>query len=151
MRSLQRESLHWIEWEVIFPLFHRMLTPGGYLAIVARGTEPNPWDDDLRALIEHSSTNREYVPYDLTEELEQRHLFQPYGVLHTRLVPYMQLGKEYLQSLPLPYGLSRDRMGEEAANAFNEEVRKVISPFLQDRLLHLSVVSTVVWGLPQEL
>ncbi len=48
-------------------------------------------------------------------------------------------------------GLSRERMGEEAVKSFDEEVWEVISPFLQDGQLHLSVVSTVVWGLPQEV
>ncbi len=40
-------------------------------------------------------------------------------------------------------------MGKEAATAFDEEVRKIISPFLQDGQLLLSAISTVVWGLPQ--
>jgi len=145
------ESLHWMEWKVVFPLFHRILTPGGYLAIVARGTEPNPWDADLRALDERFSTNQEYVPYDLTEELEQRHLFQSQGVLHTRPVPYVQSGEAYVQSLHSRNGFSRERMGEQAADAFGEEVRKAIAPFLHEGQLHLSVVSTVVWGLPREL
>jgi len=40
-------------------------------------------------------------------------------------------------------------MGEEAANAFDDEVRKVISPFLQRGLLTLSTFNTLVWGTPQ--
>lgn len=144
------ESLHWMEWDIVLPLFHHILTPHGYLALVARGTEHNPWDDDLQALIQHFSTNHKYVPYDLTEELEQRQLFQSHGVLHTHPVPYVQSGEEYLQSLHSMNGLSRDRMGEESAKAFDKEVKKVLSPFQQDGRLHLSVVSTVVWGQPQE-
>lgn len=145
------ESLHWMEWDIVLPLFQRMLTPHGYLVLVARGTEYNPWDDDLQALNERFSTNQEYVPYDLTEELEQRHLFQPHGVLHTQPVPYVQSGEEYLQSLHSRNGFPRERMGEESAKIFDEEVWKVVSPFLQDGQLHLSVVSTVVWGVPREL
>jgi ubiquinone/menaquinone biosynthesis C-methylase UbiE len=145
------ESLHWMEWDIVIPLFHRVLTPHGYLVLVARGTENNPWDDDLQGLIQHFSTNQEYVPYDLTEELEQRHLFQQHGILHTQPVPYVQTGEEYLQSIHSMNGFSRERMGEEAARAFDAEVRNLISPFLQDGRLLLSVVSTVVWGLPQDL
>jgi ubiquinone/menaquinone biosynthesis C-methylase UbiE len=145
------ESLHWMAWEMVFPRFQRILAPHGYLALVGRGTEHNPWDDDLQALIQRFSTNQEYVPYNLTEELEQRHLFEPHGVLHTQPVLYVQPGEEYLQSLHSMNGLSRERMGEEAAKSFDEEVWKVISPFLQNGQLHLSVVSTVVWGLPQEV
>jgi hypothetical protein len=42
-------------------------------------------------------------------------------------------------------------MGKEAANALDEEVRKVLAPFLQEGSLSLSVVSYVVWGTPQEI
>ena len=144
------ESLYWMAWEVVFPRFHRLLTPGGYLAIVARGTEPQPWDADVRALSERYSTTQEEVPYDLTEELEQHHLFQSQGVLHTRPVPFVQSAEAYVQALHSRNGFSRERMGEQAARAFGEEVRKAIAPFLQKGRLHLSVVSTVVWGLPQK-
>src|SRR5579863_1232455 len=28
------ESLHWMDWNIVLPRFHRLLTPGGYLAII---------------------------------------------------------------------------------------------------------------------
>jgi hypothetical protein len=40
-------------------------------------------------------------------------------------------------------------MGEQAANAFDDTVRKVIAPFLRGELLTLSVFCSVVWGTPQ--
>ncbi len=40
---------------------------------------------------------------------------------------------------------------EEAALAFDEEVRSTISPFLQYGQLLLFAVNTVVWGKPQKL
>ncbi len=143
------ESLHWMEWDVIFPLFQRVLTPQGHLAIVERGTEPNPWSDALGKLIQRFSTNQEYRPYNLIEELEQRYLFQQRGAIRTHPIPFVQSGEEYLQSFHSRNGLSRERMGEEAANAFDDEFRKVISPFLQDGLLTLSTFNTLVWGTPQ--
>lgn len=145
------ESLHWMEWDVVLPLFRRILTPHGFLAMVGRGTEKNPWDEELLKLIQHFSTNREYVPYDLTEELQKRHLFELRGIFHTHPFPYIQSGEDYLRSLHSMNGLSRERMEEEAAKSFDEAVRNALAPFLQEGQLHLSVACTVVWGLPLEL
>ncbi|MGZ6277901.1 MAG: class I SAM-dependent methyltransferase [Ktedonobacteraceae bacterium] len=114
------ESLHWMEWDIVLPLFHRLLTPHGYLALITRETEHNPWDNRLQELINHYSTNQEYLPYDLVEELEQRHLFQPHGFLVTQPIPMKQSGEDYLQSFHSRNGFSRERMGEEAATVFDE-------------------------------
>jgi hypothetical protein len=48
-------------------------------------------------------------------------------------------------------GFSRERMGEQAANAFDEAVRKVIAPFLRGGSLTLSIFCSIVWGTPQEV
>jgi ubiquinone/menaquinone biosynthesis C-methylase UbiE len=144
------ESLHWMEWDIVLPIFHRILAPHGYLAIVGRSTERNPWDNDLQALINQFSTNREYHPFDLIEELEKRHLFQAHGITRTPPVPFTQAGEEYIQSIHSRNGFSRERMGEEAARAFDDEIRKMLTPFLQNGLLKLSISSYVVWGMPQD-
>jgi ubiquinone/menaquinone biosynthesis C-methylase UbiE len=143
------ESLHWMEWDVVMSLFQRVLTPRGYLAIVGRSTAPNPWNEALSRLIQQFTTNREYSPYNTVEELEQRHLFQKFGTFYTQPTPFVQSGEEYLQSFHSRNGFSRERMGEEAANAFDNEVRKVLSPFLQNGLLTLSIFDTLIWGTPQ--
>lgn len=144
------ESLHWMEWEVVFPLFCQILTPHGHLTIVERRTD-SPWDDDLRTLIPRFSTNKEYRPYDLIDELEQRHLFQRRGTLKTYPVQFIQSGEEYIQSIHSRNGFSRERMSEEEAGSFDLAVRKMIAPFLQEGLLTLSVDCEIVWGNPQEL
>ncbi len=143
------ESLHWMEWEIVLPLFHHMLTPRGYLAIAERGTERNPWNDDLLALIGRFSTNQEYRPYNLIEELERRHLFQQRGAIHTQLISFSQSGEDYLRSIHSRNGFSRERMGDAAANAFDDEVRKIIAPFLQNERLHLRITCSIEWGSPQ--
>lgn len=140
------ESLHWMEWEIVFPLFQRLLTPRGYLVLVERGNEPELWDSALNQLIQHYSTNREYRPYNLIKELEQRSLFQQHGFIRTQPAPFTQSGEEYLQSIHSRNGFSRERMGEQAANTFDEAARKVISPFLQNGLLTLSTFDTLTWG-----
>jgi hypothetical protein len=138
-----------MQWEIVFPLFHRILTPHGSLAIVGRGAEHSLWDDELRSVIARFSTNREFRAYDLIEELEMRRLFQKHGSILTHPVSFVQSAEAYIQSIHSRNGFSRERMGEKAANAFDEEVRKVISPFLEDGMLTLSTFDTLVWGIPQ--
>lgn len=141
-------SLHWMEWDVVMPLFQRVLTPHGYLALAENGIGPLPWNADLLALIRRFSTNQEFQPFDLVEELEQRHLFEQHGEIRTRSVPFVQSGEDYIRSIHSMNGFSRERMGDEAANTFDDEVRKIIAPFLQDGQLTFSASSTVIWGKP---
>ncbi|MGO8951489.1 MAG: class I SAM-dependent methyltransferase [Ktedonobacterales bacterium] len=140
------ESLHWMEWEVVMPIFHRSLSPRGYLAMVGRGTEPSPWDSALQILIGQYSTNRDYRPYDLVDELERRHLFHRQGTILTQPVPFVQSGEDYICSIHSRNGFSRQRMGKEAAQTFDAEVRKLLAPFLREGQLALSVFSRIVWG-----
>jgi ubiquinone/menaquinone biosynthesis C-methylase UbiE len=144
------ESLHWMEWDIVLPLFQRLLTPQGYLALVERGNTPNPWGAELQALIQRLSTNREFRPYNIIEELEKRQLFQKQGSTYTLPVSFVQTGEEYIQSIHSRNGFSRERMGEEAAIIFDEEVRKLLAPYLQDGLLTLSVIGEITWGKPQK-
>jgi len=145
------ESLHWMEWDIVLPLFQRLLTPQGYLAIVGRGNTPNPLGVELQALIQRFSTNREYHSYNLVEELEKRQLFQKHGSAHTLPVSFVQTGEEYIRSIHSRNGFSRARMGEEAATTFDEEVKKLLAPYLQGGLLTLSIVGEVTWGKPQKV
>src|SRR6266700_870294 len=142
------ESLHWMEWDIVMPLFQRILTPHGYLALVGRGTERNPWNDDLLTLIRRFSTNQEFLPYDILDELEQRHFFEQRGEIRTQPVPVVQSGENYIRAFHSMNGFSRERMSEEAASAFDNEVRKLLAPFLQNGQLTLSVFNLVTWGKP---
>ncbi|MBO0780452.1 MAG: methyltransferase domain-containing protein [Ktedonobacteraceae bacterium] len=145
------ESLHWMSWEVVLPLFHDILTPHGYLAIAERGTENNPWRNSEIELIQRFSTNKAFRPYDLVQELEQRQLFQKVGESRTTPVPLTQSVEDYIQSIHSRNGFSYERMGEEAASAFDAEMRAVLTPFQQDGLLTLSLTAHITWGKPQTL
>ncbi|GHO86641.1 class I SAM-dependent methyltransferase [Dictyobacter formicarum] len=112
------DSLHWMEWDIVMPLFQRLLTPHGYLAIVGCGTESNPWDKDLLALISRFSTNREFRPYNLIEELQQRHLFQKVGSVLTQPVPFVQSGEDYIQSIHSRNGFFAGAHGRRGGQRF---------------------------------
>lgn len=104
-------SLHWMDWGVVLPRLRDALTPRGVLAIVADREAPNPWDAGVRALIGRRSTNRDFRPYDLVDELEQRGLFRPLGWHETAPMCFEQPLVDYVESFHARNGLSSDGPG----------------------------------------
>ncbi len=142
-------SLHWMEWDIVLPLFQRILTPHGYLALVDRGDEKrSPWDAQFVEIVRRYSTNQEYQPFNLVEELEQRHLFVQEGSIRTQPIPFTQSVEDFIRSIHSMNGFSRQRMGEAAASAFDEEVRTMLTPYQQDGFITQSLVDSIVWGKP---
>jgi ubiquinone/menaquinone biosynthesis C-methylase UbiE len=142
------ESLHWMEWEVVFLRFKKVLTPNAYLALISRVFSPFPWDDDLKKIISRFSTNPDYKPYDLCEELQSRGLFQKQGSKETAPVLYRQSLDAYIEHFHSTSSLTRRRMGRKAADAFDQEVQDLVSRFTKDEILESQIRGKVVWGLP---
>ncbi len=142
------QSLHWMEWQIVMPRFRAALTPRGYLAIVNSGTTPTSGDMGLGETIQRYSTNRDYQPYDLVEELDRRRLFEQHGRHETKPIAYSQTVEEYVESFHARNGLSRDRMSPEAAEAFDAEMKQQIAPYAARGHLQLEAVSTIIWGKP---
>ena len=141
-------SLHWMEWDVVLPRFREVLTPNGYLAIVSYVFSPFPWDDDLKRIIPRFSTNPDYKPYDLCEELESRGLFQKQGSRETAPVLYRQSLDAYIEHFHSTSSLTRRRMGRKAAEAFDQEVQDLVLRFTKDGILESQLSGKVIWGLP---
>lgn len=143
------ESLHWMDWGRVLPRLHDVLVPGGVLAIVARGASGEPWWSELLPLIQAYSTNRDFVPYDIVEELTNRSLFHELG--RTRMAPIAteQMIAEYIESIHSRNGFSRDRMTSEAAAAFDAAATRLLTAFAINGRLAIPVTSEVTWGLPQ--
>lgn len=144
-------SLHWMEWDVVLPRLGAALLPGGVLAIPGEAPLPNPWDAELGRIIGRLSTNREYEPYDLIEELEARGLFRTRGRKTTTPVAFAQPLDTYVESFHARNGFSRQRMTRQDAEAFDAEVRRLVSPHCADGRVELWVACEVVWGTPEGL
>jgi phosphoglycolate phosphatase-like HAD superfamily hydrolase len=119
-----------MEWDVVLPRFAQVLTPHGCLAIASEGTLAPSWHAALLPIIQRFSTNQEYQPYNLVEELERRRLFQKQGEPKMTPVPFQQSVNSYIESFHARNGFSRHRMTKEAPSVFDEEVRKLVSPFI---------------------
>lgn len=139
-------SLHWFDWDVAWPRLDSMLTPDGWLAIVGETDRRKPWTADLGSIITRFSTNRDYAPYNLVEELVARGLFSPAGQRQTAAVPFEQSIDDYVESFHSRNGLSQQRMGSERAAAFDAEVRALLYGWCPSARVELSIVGQVIWG-----
>jgi SAM-dependent methyltransferase len=149
------ESLHWLTWGDVFPRFVKVLSPSGVLAIVNRSWDRSPIvRERLGPIFATFSTNRDYRPYDLVEELENRGLFRTLGRARTEPEPWTPTIGEYLECRHSQNAFSRQRMGR-MAGAFDDAIRKAIGALIDEGAiqveggrLQLSVDATVVWGKP---
>ena len=141
-------ALHWMDWAVTLPRIRAALAPGGVLAIVGNGTAPVPWAADAQAVIDRYTTNRDYRPYNLQQELEQRGLFRETGRYRSEPVPFDQTIYDYVNSYHARNGFSRDRMDPAAADAFDRELTAVVGPHVTGDTLRLMVFGSIVWGIP---
>jgi SAM-dependent methyltransferase len=142
------ESLHWMDWGALMPRLGAMLAPGAVLAIVDRPAAPGPWQDAMPALLARYSTNRQFRPYNLVDELMQRGRFTPLGEATTEPLAARQPIAAYVESFHSRNGFSRDRMSPEDAAAFDRELTDLAAPFAVDGHLHTRVTGRVVWGIP---
>ncbi len=142
------ESLHWMDWPVVLPRFREVLAPGGVLALVGRSQLPAPWSEDHIEIIRRYTTNLDYQPYDLVEELTSRELFTVRGTRKTAPVTHTQSIDGYIESWHSRNGLSRDRMTPDAADAFDRETRELLAALGHLETVTFDVVGSVTWGLP---
>jgi SAM-dependent methyltransferase len=142
-------SIHWMEWSIAFPRFRSLLTPNGSLALIYRRTLPMPWDVDLRKLRAQFSIRRDYRPSNVVEELETRGYYHKQGGKETAPVPFFQSIDDFIEGLHSKSGFSRERMGQQQATDFDQQVRTLLSQFHTDGVLALQAVGTVTWGIPE--
>jgi ubiquinone/menaquinone biosynthesis C-methylase UbiE len=146
------ECLHWMDWNVVLPRFHELLLPGGYLAIVERGTLPVAWFSALGGIIPQYSTNKDfYQGFNMLEALEQHGLFQKVGEKKTAPVPFVQSVDDYIESFHSRNGFSRQRMDPAMSDAFDREAKEILLKSYPDGVITLQTVDNVVWGIPQDL
>jgi len=143
------ESLHWMDWAKLLPNIARWLKHDGWLALVSpRRLVALPWEAQLRELIPRFSTNQDYQPYDLVEQLTQRGLFVEHGRALASEPSFTQSVDAYVESFHSRNGFSRERMSAEAAAAFDGALRTLVLAHSPSGEVSASVEATVVWGRP---
>jgi SAM-dependent methyltransferase len=143
------ESLHWMDWQRVLAAVRMCLSPRGRLAIILdRRPDTVPWWSALQPLIPVYSTNRDFKPYDLLEELTTRQLFHLEARVTTTPVPFSQPVDRYIDSWHSRNGFSRNRMPALSAAEFDERVREVVMPYADAGVLRYEVQVEMAWGVP---
>ena len=150
------ESLHWMEWHFVMPLFADLLTPNGVLAIVSRNWDgPPELRERLQQIFRESPLIRVWQTVNLIDELTGRHLFRKLGQQHCGPDSWQPTIDVYLGARYPQRSFSRTHMGPQATAAFDTSIRQVLEELIArgtvacvDGRLQLQVESTVVWGLP---
>ena len=142
-------SLHWMDWYKVIPRMAGALSGRGYLAIVSgRGIDTAPWVNRLNKIIPRYSTNKDFEPYSLLDELERRQLFAVVGRKRTAPQEYCMSVDKYVELFHARNGFSRQRMDAYAANAFDAAVRELVTPFADEHFLTFNVTTDITWGHP---
>ena len=143
-------SIHWMEWDVVFPRFKEVLTTDGYLVIID-GDRPigAPWHDAELSLIHKYSTNKHHENIDLIQELMDREHIELIGDKRTAPVSFSQPLTDYVQSFHSRESMSKEHMGAENVKAFDAELSHILSDFVDDKgFLSFQLEARVTWGKP---
>lgn len=139
------QSLHWVDWNIVFPRFTNALTATGHLAVVGLDDEP-PWKTELMQTIAKFSTNPDYTPYDMVKAWQESGWFERKGEERTPPTHFEQSLDEYLAFLHSMSSLTRNSMGRRRADLFDREVRRIVRRYTQSTTVEFEVSSDVVWG-----
>jgi SAM-dependent methyltransferase len=143
------ESLHWMDWDIVVPKIAGCLAPGALLAIVERSfVNPTPWDEQLATLIAMHSTNQEFRPYDVVDELASRGYFRCVGRHTSAPASFSQPIDMHIESFHSRNGLSRERMPIDTAWDFDQSFRQLLDRHCPNGIVRLSVVANITWGVP---
>lgn len=146
--AITAESLGWLDWNVVFPLLRRALSHHARLVVLVRDYRA-AWDaDTLDGIVPRYSTNRDFVAFDLSAELQKHGLFAAEGRMTTAPAAVRQSVDDYIEFWHSRSGFSRERMGKAQAERFDEEVRRLVTPHATDKMLRYDVIVHLAWGRP---
>lgn len=149
-------SMHWFDWDVVFPRFARLLTADGFFVAVGMAHERPDWmRTELGPVLARYSMNREFAPYSaagILAELEGRGLFRKMGSAQTETVEWQQPIGEWVESIHARNGFSRDRMDPRAAAEADALFAEIATRNADggDGLITHRYAGKLVWGRPLE-
>jgi len=143
------QSLHWMDWEVVFPRFKESLTRNGTWQSSARKTRPCLGTATcLRKSFRLTPQIRTSYLTIWSRSWRAEICSIKKGEKSVKPVSFQQSIDDYVESFHSMNGFSRERMTEEAAHGFDSEVRELVSKYCPEGEMEFQSVGKVVWGNP---
>ncbi len=143
--ALAAQSFHWFDWDVLVRRLSNWV-PTRRLILSERRDGPAPWSAALATLYSRFSTNQDFQPFDLVDELTARGHLTVEGRMSDLPQRFHQSIDDYVTAIHSQNGFSLDRMAAADARAFDAAVRELVTPHARDGVLTRFVVTRVVWG-----
>jgi SAM-dependent methyltransferase len=143
-------SLHWMDWPVVFPKFKQALRADGMLAVITGGELSDyAGQAEVMALVKTYSTNQDFTPFSVIELIEQGGFYKTERVVSTDPVPFHQPIADFVESIHARNGFSIERMGIEKAREFDA---KVIEVLREHHATHVNgtLITTITFGRPKD-
>ena len=128
-----------------FTRFQQVLAPEGSLALIKR-TWGTGTSEELE-IIKRYSTNQEFQPTDILDELRNRNLFEPLGDEEFE-IPWTPTLDESVEARHSQASFSRDQMGPDATAAFDQEVEALLAELFPSGVYELTTRFSLIWGRP---
>lgn len=141
------DSIHWMDWETIFPKFKRILSKEGYLVLVTR-QEKTDWDALLLELIKRYSLIKNFKSIDLPNLLQINHYWKIIDEFSAKPIKYEINLEDYIQSFHSRTSLAINDMDKKERVKFDEGIREISLPFSKNKNITLSSISKMTWGIP---
>lgn len=141
------DSIHWMNWTLVFPLFKKILSQNGFLALLTRDVHTS-WDQQLGSIIKKYSLVQDFTKVDLPDLLERKNYWK---IIDHYESPSMQVSQpvhEYIQSFHSTTSFSLEDMKTEDGKLFDQEIKEIVHPFISNGLINLESVSILHWGIP---
>ena len=145
--ALAAESIHWMDWDVVFPRLAGAMSAAGRLVWMTR-EEDAPWSDEYRAIIPRFSVVSDYRPVDFPSELERGGSWHMEGRASTPAVAFRQSIDDYVELQHSRSAFARYRIGPEKAAGFDAALRTRLAPHAREGTLAYAFSVPYAWGRP---
>ena len=147
-------SMHWFDWDLVFPRFARLLAANGlFVAVGMTEDKPNWMSEELGPVLARYSMNKDFAPYSAAKilaQLEDRGLFRQMGSAQTHAIEWQQPISEWVESIHARNGFPRDRMDPQLAAEADALFTEIATRHADnaDGLITHCYAGRLLWGRP---